>query len=515
MSLPSDKFNYVHSCDIKTYLSIKIGSLEGKRQKLPLKELLDNPVLKHSGRNQECSDLIVECIVFSGRRKITLPISTSYKAFTTRWNWNEWLELPVRFCDLQRNASLLITIYDYEAPRKRVPVGGTSISLFGSDGVFPRGLHDLRVWPGVEAHQTDTPGQGPLEDSKNDQMHRLNKLVKRHESGQIPRVDWLDRLVFREIEIINDKEKKSSSFMYLMVEFPKVEIKGSYYHVIWWENMVEPENYNLNRYFKGMTFYDPELGLENLHESKHHHLSRSLQSGVTDKDLKPNSTNRDILFSITQYPPTRQLTSDEQDLIWKYRFFLSNLKKGLPKFLKCVNWNLDKEAEQALTLLHKWSPPDPHDALELLGPDFTRPEVRKYAVDRLKSADDEELLLYLLQLVQALRYESWEIKSMNLLDVSHYSLGSEVGADPGNFSDSLLISNQQSDKVKSEAVKPEEHENVEGNPFGNSGQDLASFLIKRSCQNNILASYLYWYLLIECEDKSAEHGVKQESKVRF
>ncbi len=36
---------------------------------------------------------------------------------------------------------------------------------------------------------------------------------------------------------------------------------------------------------------------------------------------------------------------------------------------------------------------------------FQNPTVRQYAVDTLQSASDEELLTYLLQLVQALRYE--------------------------------------------------------------------------------------------------------------
>lgn len=46
------------------------------------------------------------------------------------------------------------------------------------------------------------------------------------------------------------------------------------------------------------------------------------------------------------------------------------------------------------------------DALELLSKDFQGlSEVRRHAVQRLESASDEDLQLYLLQLVQALRYE--------------------------------------------------------------------------------------------------------------
>lgn len=38
--------------------------------------------------------------------------------------------------------------------------------------------------------------------------------------------------------------------------------------------------------------------------------------------------------------------------------------------------------------------------------------------------------------------------------------------------------------------------------------DLASFLIKKCSRNSTLANYLYWYLLIECEDQ--EQTVKQD-----
>lgn len=51
---------------------------------------------------------------------------------------------------------------------------------------------------------------------------------------------------------------------------------------------------------------------------------------------------------------------------------------------------------------------NPESALELLGPNYVNPLVRKYAVVRLKQASNPELELYLLQLVQALRFENFD-----------------------------------------------------------------------------------------------------------
>lgn len=84
-------------------------------------------------------------------------------------------------------------------------------------------MFDLRVWIDVEADGntvTMTPGKG--KDSSKDQMQRLAKLAKKHRNGQIPKVDWLDRLTFREIEMINEREKIESDYLYLLIEFPTI-----------------------------------------------------------------------------------------------------------------------------------------------------------------------------------------------------------------------------------------------------------------------------------------------------
>ena len=118
---------------------------------------------------------------------------------------------------------------------------------------------------------------------------------------------------------------------------------------------------------------------------------------------------RDQLHTVVyRYPPTFQLSGEEQDLVWKYRFYLSSQKKALTKFLKCINWQTVTEVRQALNLLDLWTPMDVEDALELLSPNFQHPAVRRYAITRLKQAQDDDLLLYLLQLVQALKYENFD-----------------------------------------------------------------------------------------------------------
>ena len=48
-----------------------------------------------------------------------------------------------------------------------------------------------------------------------------------------------------------------------------------------------------------MTISDPEIGLPNLVEAKHHALARPFRDTPTDRDLKPNAAVRDQLNTIS------------------------------------------------------------------------------------------------------------------------------------------------------------------------------------------------------------------------
>lgn len=58
-------------------------------------------------------------------------------------------------------------------------------------------------------------------------MQKLSKKTKMHRNGRIQKIDWLDRLTFREIELINQKEKEASNLLYLMVEFPSFQLDNN------------------------------------------------------------------------------------------------------------------------------------------------------------------------------------------------------------------------------------------------------------------------------------------------
>lgn len=137
---------------------------------------------------------------------------------------------------------------------------------------------------------------------------------------------------------------------------------------------------------------DPESLRDNPVEAKHLRLTRSHRNGPLDRELKPNAATRDELNAILEYPPTQSLSSKETNLLWQFRFYLTKDKRGLTKFLKCVEWADREEVKQAVeVLLPLWSQIEIGDALELLGPGdaFRDRRVRAYAVKQISRAEDD------------------------------------------------------------------------------------------------------------------------------
>ncbi|CAA9996102.1 unnamed protein product [Nesidiocoris tenuis] len=114
----------------------------------------------------------------------------------------------------------------------------------------------------------------------------------------------------------------------------------------------------------------------------------------------------------------------------------------------------------------------------------------RYAVTRLQQAPDEDLLLYLLQLVQALKYESFD-----------------------EISEAYKRSSQSMTKIPEDSLTSSDRktESSEEDLLESKNMDLSTFLIHRACDNLKLANYFYWYLLTECEDHNMG---KQDNKVR-
>uniref|UniRef100_A0A673HRS6 phosphatidylinositol-4,5-bisphosphate 3-kinase n=1 Tax=Sinocyclocheilus rhinocerous TaxID=307959 RepID=A0A673HRS6_9TELE len=127
---------------------------------------------------------------------------------------------------------------------------------------------------------------------------------------------------------------------------------------------------------------------------------------VKNRPQRPEKLSE--LKEIMERDPLSQLCENEKDLIWTLRYDCrENFPQSLPKLLLSVKWSKHEDMAQLQALLQIWPKLSPRDALELL--DFNYPDqyVREFAVICLRDMSDDELLQYLLQLVQVLRYEPY------------------------------------------------------------------------------------------------------------
>ncbi|XP_064599757.1 phosphatidylinositol 4-phosphate 3-kinase C2 domain-containing subunit alpha-like [Liolophura sinensis] len=106
------------------------------------------------------------------------------------------------------------------------------------------------------------------------------------------------------------------------------------------------------------------------------------------------------------------LTADERELLWHRRHYLLENPAFLPKVLQSAHgWDWACLADIYI-LLRQWQTPSPTDALELLMPQFADHRVREFAVICLRNLDMDEMLNYLPQLVQALKFESYHVSPL-------------------------------------------------------------------------------------------------------
>jgi len=188
---------------------------------------------------------------------------------------------------------------------------------------------------------------------------------------------------------------------------------------------------------------DYEYGLENPSERKQQKLARGMvDRALVDRELKPDGTERKLLAKALRSPPGATLSQELRNTLWKFRYSLKADPSALTKFLQSVDWKDAGEAKQATELMEQWADVEPATGLELLSPNFDNAAVRAHGVAVLARASDEDVEAYLLQLVQALRFEAED------------------------------------------------------------DSPLARFLVSRAVRNATLANFLQWYLFVELADAS-------------
>jgi phosphatidylinositol 3-kinase len=460
----------VNSCNLDHFIAIKIGALEGeidgilegsntyyelsrnRQKKQTVVDLVRNPQFPSSTLSCQQADMYIECGLYLNGCLLCPTQKTSYKKHN-KMDWKEWIVFPVQYKDVTFDTKFCLTIWDIFSPRKPVVIGGTTFNLFDLVHtshsqycyMMKSGNHKLKIWRKKKAdfsNENTTPGEMYLMDNVEiDEVTRIEKIWMNYKAGS--NEEWLDRIT---ANTINEKKKeymhhpKRREDLFLDIEFPTFE-----YPIIYNEdvhqykdasridrNKKEQQTLNVSTQQDNMIttitpssnhndwiIVDTEINMDNPCALKHMKLAIHISTGFLDTDLRPEANEKKLLTMVINSTPLQEITSEQKTIIWKYRYWLLTKKRALTKFLKCVDWGIMKESYEATGLMKKWAEIDIVDALELLSSFFCNVDVvRRYAVEVLKKASNEEIIGILLQLVQALRYE----KDMRTCDLADFLL---------------------------------------------------------------------------------------------
>lgn len=153
------------------------------------------------------------------------------------------------------STQVVFTINDILSAHQIVHVGGTTMPLFGQNGKLKRGLpsfliklflllhfffvltfnlgrQKLSVWGGMEgcgSVNTKTPGLAV----EKTPMDKIDKLIKKYETQEIPRVDWLDKFVGKSISIVHEESSKNPAIS-LFITLPDFKYPVVYYQKVYY-----------------------------------------------------------------------------------------------------------------------------------------------------------------------------------------------------------------------------------------------------------------------------------------
>eukprot|EP00835_Amoeboradix_gromovi_P001289 NODE_56_length_25944_cov_0.235287.p3 type:complete len:769 gc:universal NODE_56_length_25944_cov_0.235287:19390-21696(+) len=276
------------------------------------------------------------------------------------------IEFPILISEIPSNAILTFTMLNKSI----------SCNVFNDAHLLRNGIHSINF--GNKNFPT---------------LLTLESKLRQYERGELSKDALLDTVMLASIQSEIDSLYKLDLFV--VIQYPLFKFPVVYNE----EFPILDDNQHFN------SWYDPQVHLLNIIEEKHRRLIRDTRSGYVDIELKPSLQTRDEINRIIAMSCTSKLSSDERDLIWTFRYYLSKSSKACTRFIASVYWNDVFERAEAIKLLSKWDEISIEDSLELLS-EHSDEYIRQFATNRILKCTNREIELYLIQLVQAVKYET-------------------------------------------------------------------------------------------------------------
>ncbi|XP_023038840.1 phosphatidylinositol 4,5-bisphosphate 3-kinase catalytic subunit gamma isoform [Piliocolobus tephrosceles] len=305
---------------------------------------IDIPVLP---RNTDLT-VFVEANIQHGQQ-VLCQRRTSPKPFTEEVLWNVWLEFSIKIKDLPKGALLNLQIYCGKAP---------AVSSKAS----------------AESPSSESKGKVQL-------LYYVNLLLIDH------------RFLLRRGEYV----------LHMWQISGKGEDQGSF-NADKLTSATNPDKENSMSISILLDNYCHPIALPK-------HQPTPDPEGDRVRAEMPNQLRKQ-LEAIIATDPLNPLTAEDKELLWHFRYESLKHPKAYPKLFSSVKWGQQEIVAKTYQLLARrevWdqSALDVGLTMQLLDCNFSDENVRAIAVQKLESLEDDDVLHYLLQLVQAVKFEPY------------------------------------------------------------------------------------------------------------
>lgn len=558
---------------------IHVESGNGKKLTMPLIKSLSVPL---PDKPHEFSDINnIESTQFT------------FKCLTTPSSEKEWVQLPINYNQLPLNSMVIVRLYSMDTQTGgKIFLGEGKLEIFTSVCSMKMGKYRIPIILNHSCGDFDDLNKETNVTPSNF-VERM-KSLDINDTRPTWLASLTERKVKQLLEKSSQSNKIKSNVV-ILLEFPKFESPVIYSDVKYTAlvlpsldlrpndvttfdpsfNEISYQNLKFDRssFYSYPTIapFDPDIvrieHTEDPVEQKFRRLERIQHFSPLDKESKPTIKIRIILNLIMAKQFFEKISAKERNIVWKYRWFLLNNlvignKSGwnnfAVNFIKCVDWNNEAEVKDFETILKSLSDTaikksvwlknkyrissswwvfeqelEIIDCLELLTSAYRHMIIRSMAINRLLQANDDDLSMFMVQLVQNIKYEvieEDEIDNVDAANTSRISMNDQsINEEVMDGSDSELHRSKsvssstytngssdfqfvdrdisKNDSVLIETIDEvlQKHKNIASFKIPSLQSPLVDFLIKRAIGNPILTYSLYWSLKVASEEEESRN----------
>ncbi|XP_053270615.1 phosphatidylinositol 4,5-bisphosphate 3-kinase catalytic subunit gamma isoform [Pleuronectes platessa] len=311
--------------------------------------------------------VFIEASIFHGQQLLAQE-RTSSKTFNEEVLWNCWLEFNIKIKDLPKGARLNLQV-----------VCGKQSQTPNSKG---------------SSYQDNTGGGGGSHDAKTKSrlLYYVNLLLIDHRSllrqGEFILHMWKmpEKSEDSSSSSINADKLTSATNPDKASSMAVAILLDKYCYPV-----VLPKGRDVSR-DAAAGGEEAEAG-ERGHREMPNHLKKQFEAIVATDPLNP-------------------LSPEDKELLWHFRHECMRDPRAYPKLLSSVRWGKQEDVLATHRLLERSSAWDSSGldvglAMQLLDCHYSDAQVRSMAVRKLETLEDDDVLRYLLQLVQAVKFEPY------------------------------------------------------------------------------------------------------------